>query len=71
MIYVKSFFAGLFAVLVAALIGVLVLAVRFRPTASGTPGWDPLALFRLPLVWIVTLAIFLLGSYWEFRRLAR
>lgn len=68
MIYIKSTLAGIGALGVAALMSVVFLVIKYRPTVSGTPGWDPISLVKSQVVWIVFLLVFAIGFYWEYRR---
>jgi hypothetical protein len=73
-IYLKSTVAGLLAVLAAAILTVVVVAVRLsialRSSDTGAVGWDPISLAK-PLTWLgVVLGIFLAGFFWEFFRVS-
>jgi hypothetical protein len=71
MIYLKSVAAGLAAIIGTAVIALIVLVVKYRPTAHGTPGWDPISLVKLPIVQVTGLLVFVARFYWESRRLSR
>lgn len=67
MIYLNCTLAGLFAVLVAAILTVVVVVVCFstasRSSQTGAVGWDAISLAK-PLMWLVTaLGIFLVGFF--------
>jgi hypothetical protein len=68
MIYIKSTLAGIGALGVAALSGIVFLVIKYRPTPNGTPGWDPISLLKSQLVWVVFLLVFVAGFYWEYRK---
>ena len=72
MIWVKSFFIGLLAVIVMIPIGVIVLALILK-TKSGLPsiGIDIVALSRNLLARLAILLVFALGFLWEYGRLTR
>jgi hypothetical protein len=71
-IYLKCTLAGLFAVLAAAILTVVVvvvcLSIASQSSQTGAVGWDPISLAK-PLTWLVAaLGIFLVGFFWEFFR---
>jgi hypothetical protein len=68
MIYIKSTLAGIGALGITVLMSVGFLVIKYRPTVSGTSGWDPISLLKSQVVWIVLLSIFAVGFYWEYRR---
>jgi hypothetical protein len=74
MIFLKSFAAGLTAVLAMAVaIAVLAIVALFllsaRNQANDTViGWDPVEFGRAPLAWIIFLFAFAAGFYWQYRR---
>ncbi len=73
MILVKSFLVGLVAVILAAILSLVSLVVRISLFASpkrGTAvGIDPVSIVRSqPWTWVLGLAAFCLGFYWEYRR---
>jgi hypothetical protein len=72
MVYFKSLFAGLIAVIVASILSPFVMALYLylfrRPSLSETIGWDPISFGRQPFSWLLGTLIFLLGFLWEFRR---
>jgi hypothetical protein len=63
MMYLKSAAVGLAALLAIAFATFLVLVVKYRPAAHGTPGWDPIPLVKLPIVQALALLIFGAGFY--------
>jgi uncharacterized BrkB/YihY/UPF0761 family membrane protein len=75
MIFVKSFCVGLLASVgvllvlgIAAVIGLMV-ASRMSSGAQDSIGWDPISLRRpLPALLLILLP-FVLGFWWEYRRL--
>jgi uncharacterized BrkB/YihY/UPF0761 family membrane protein len=74
MIYVKCALAGLLAVLAAAMllaivvvVGISIASSSLQSSQAGSVGWDPISLAR-PFTWLVVLGIFLVGFFWEFRR---
>jgi hypothetical protein len=72
MIYLKSIFAGLLAVLLAAVLTIIVvtvyLSIASRSSQTGAIGWDPISIAKpLPWIWVV-LGIFGVGFLWEFFR---
>jgi hypothetical protein len=67
MIYVKSIFAGLAAVIVTSIVIVLWLSV----TTQEQVGIDVISVAKSPVAWIYVLVLFGLGFGWEFRRLAK
>jgi len=70
MIYVKSVLAGLLAVFVASIL-ILLAVIAYMSivynVGGGSIGWDPVSLTS-PFTWLVNLAIFFGGFFWEFRR---
>jgi hypothetical protein len=70
MIYVKSVLAGLLAVFVASIL-ILLAVIAYMSivynVGGGSIGWDPISLTS-PFTWLVNLAIFFGGFFWEFRR---
>jgi hypothetical protein len=70
MIFVKSAMAGIAAVFLSCLV-LFVCVVGYLSLASkpysGPAQWDPVSVNR-PFFWLVALAIFLAGFFWEFRR---
>ncbi len=76
MIFLKSFAAGLIAVLattiVIAILGIVTLLVLSARNHSEDTviGWDPVEFGRAPLAWIIFLFAFAAGFYWQYRRLA-
>jgi hypothetical protein len=75
MILLKSIFAGLIGVLIAAIVLPIVIVIyfawRFPPHKPGEAavGFDLVSVARWPVTWIVAAIIFSLGFYWEYRRL--
>jgi hypothetical protein len=76
MILLKSIFAGLLAVFIAAIVlpmGIAgYLTWRLPPDKPGKEvavGFDPVAAARSRVSWIVAAIVFGLGFYWEYRRL--
>ena len=72
MVYLKSLVAGTLAVALAAALSIILIGLYFyfvyRPGADEGVGWDPTSFARQPLIWAITVAIFLAGFAWEFRR---
>ena len=69
MAYIKGMLAGLVAVVVCALVvpNVVVLV----PTIQYRPRVNPIFLAAdWPMGWALAVAIFAVGFYWEFRRIA-
>jgi hypothetical protein len=69
MIYLKSIFAGLLAVFLAAVLTIIVatvyLSIASRSSQIGAVGWDPISIAKpLPWIWVV-LGIFGAGFFWE------
>jgi hypothetical protein len=70
MIYVKSVLAGILAMLGASILIALVMGAYVSIAynlGGGSIGWDPISLTS-PFTWLVNLAIFSGGFFWEFRR---
>jgi uncharacterized BrkB/YihY/UPF0761 family membrane protein len=74
MIILKSFAAGLLAVLAAAILitilaiaALLVLSARNHAEDTSI-GWDPVAFGREPLPWIIFLFVFAIGFYLQYRK---
>jgi hypothetical protein len=66
-IYVKSIFAGLAAVIVTSII----LLIWVSATREGQFGIDVISLIKSPIAWIYVFVLFGLGFGWELRRLAK
>ena len=80
MIVLKSIFAGVLAVVIAAMVfavviptvSVLYLSWRLPPEKSVKGiglSFDPVAALRSPVSWITAVIVFSLGFYLEYRRL--
>jgi hypothetical protein len=81
MIYLKSILAGVCALVLSVVLlpigfiiynfGVLLFG-RSHGTGRGEVGWDLRSMFANSVIpWMIVLAIFGLGFYWEFRRASR
>jgi len=74
MLYIKSVFAGMAAVVISVvlfpLVGIPAYKLIVRPGAE-VVGWDPVAAAKSPTVWLAVLIIFAGGFTWEFRRLRK
>lgn len=76
MVYIKSFVVGLvataFAVAGSVIVFLVIATIKARNLPEGTSwGWDPISLLH-PSPWLLLfLAVFCLGFYWEYRRVAR
>ena len=77
MVFLKSILAGSAAVVVAVIASLIVMGVYLwihRPADtgadSGAVGWDPISLTK-PGIWLLVIAIFLVGFVWEFLRAIR
>jgi hypothetical protein len=72
MVYIKSTLVGILALFVATIVYVVSLAyvfLRKYPPPPGTHvGINLLVLLDRPLYWLIAVAAFALGFYWEFRR---
>jgi len=78
MIYLKSFLAGIIVLILSALLISICLVVFFivyqklHPGVGIMVGLDfPLLFHENVIPWILPLAIFCLGFWWEFRRASR
>ena len=73
MIFLKSIFAGLLAVVIAAMVLPMIVCVyltsRLPRDQETAVGFDLVAAARLPVTWIIVAIVFALGFYWEYRRL--
>jgi hypothetical protein len=73
MIYLKSAVAGIAAVFALAILTVFAMGIyvwiAFHPAGNGVAQWDPISLTK-PLTWFVIIGVFLIGFFWEFRRVA-
>jgi len=69
-IFLKSALAGLLSVVLVAILDLVVLIVRAGKPEPGTEiGFDPVSMFKSsPVYGITALAVFVLGFYWEYRR---
>jgi hypothetical protein len=76
MVYLKSFAAGIVAVVLAALLvliaAVVYLNLFFKHAEDQAIGWDPISLVRSsPWLSVLALLVFLAGYFWELRRATR
>ena len=74
MIFLKSIFAGLLAVLIAAIVLPVSVCVYLTWTAhpgnNEAIGFDPISMVRSsPYLWIIPVLVFGLGFYLEYTRL--
>jgi len=73
MIDLKSALAGIAAVVALAILTIFVtvvyVSVASHPAGNGVAQWDPISLTS-PLTWLVIIGAFLVGFFWEFRRVA-
>jgi len=69
-IFVKSILAGLLSLILAAILYLVVLFTRLPKSEAGTEiGIDPVSMFKSsPLFGITAMIVFVLGFYWEYRR---
>jgi hypothetical protein len=74
MAYIKSTLVGIFTLLVASiayLIAMIIILLRKYAPPPGVVaevGFDLSAIINRPSFWVVAIAAFALGFYWEFRR---
>ena len=71
MIYLKSIFAGLAAVMVTSIVLAIILMVWLSLTTREQVGIDVISVARWPVAWIYLLVLFGLGFGCELRRLAK
>lgn len=81
MIYLKSFLAGIAALLISALlvpVGWILAQILFymlyKPEGMfrGEVGWDVVSIMRNSVIpWLIILVVFSAGFCWEFRRASR
>jgi len=76
--YVKSFLAGVFAVLGSLFVLLLALVIGMvgynvlHPPAVGAHPWDPISsIYQKPAVWLTAALIFCAAFLWRYRRFAR
>ncbi len=75
MIYLKSAFAGVVAVMAAVLVTAVfvfvLLGIKSRDLPVGQAiSWDPISFYRNSLVaWVCMALAFVIGFAWEYRRL--
>jgi len=71
-IYIKSTLVGIVALFVATIIYFVcvtsILMRKYPPPPGGEVSFDLRVLVNSPLFWLVALAAFALGFYWEFHR---
>ena len=73
MAYIKGTFVGLFTWFIAT-IGYVIIApvvfLRMHPPPPGVAevGFDLRVFFNSPLYWLIAIAAFAFGFYWQFRR---
>jgi hypothetical protein len=72
MAYIKSTLVGIFTFFIATIAYIVIFPVvfiRMYPPPPGVHvGIDLRVFFGNPLFWLIALAAFALGFYWEFRR---
>jgi len=72
MIYIKSIVVGIVTLFAATIVYVVcttsVFMRRYQPPPGGEVSFDLRALVYSQLFWLIALAAFALGFYWEFRR---
>jgi hypothetical protein len=72
MIYFKSTIAGLAALLLAVAViyiaALIAIAVIFRSSGIDLPIWHVHT--ESPAFWLLVVVVFVLGFFWEFRRLS-
>jgi len=74
MIYLKSFVAGIVAVVIflaclpfiMTIVGFIIVALK-----SGEFGWDIVAMLKRPFAWIALFLAFSIGFIWKYLTLAR
>ena len=70
--YLKSLIAGTVALAIAVALSPIVMGIYFffvyRPEANGAIGWDPTSAAKQPLIWAISVLIFVAAFVWEFRR---
>jgi len=71
MIYLKSFFAGLAAVIVTSIVLVIILTVWLSVTTREQVGIDIISIARWPDAWMYLIVLFGLGFGWKLRRLVK
>jgi hypothetical protein len=78
MIFLKSILAGLLSLVVAGILALsyVIFKLARLPRAEGEAvGLDPVSMAKSwaksPLAWIIGVAAFALGSYWEYRRVIK
>jgi hypothetical protein len=72
MTYIKSALVGLFTLFIATIAYVVIFPfvyLRMYPPPPGVAhvGFDLRVFFTNPLYWLIAIAAFALGFYWEFR----
>ncbi len=72
MIYIKSTLVGIVTLFVTTIAYLLCVPLIFMRTHPPPPGaevaFDVRGLLNSPLFWLIAVAAFALGFYWEFRR---
>ena len=73
MIFIKSFLAGVAALVVALILFFYLYGVFFVPKAppGTTIGLDVRIFIEQPIFWLILLLAFATTFYWEFRRASR
>ena len=71
MIYLKSFFAGLAAVIVTSIVLLIILTVWLSVTTREQVGIDIISIARWPDAWMYLIVLFGLGFGWKLRRLVK
>jgi hypothetical protein len=75
MVYLKSVFAGITAVIVSAvvlpIVAMMVPTIRYRRGESYGIGFDPSLLAHWPVAWVIGAVIFGAAFYWEFQKASR
>jgi hypothetical protein len=72
MAYIKGTLVGIVALLIAIFVYgvtmIIVLSRKYAPPPVGEINFDLLSIFNRPSFWVIALAVFALGFYWEVRR---
>jgi len=66
MIYLKSVFGGLVALVLSAVLIPIIMALAYKSSGTEGFGWDPVSFVKRPVAWILILLILSPGFFLGF-----
>jgi hypothetical protein len=72
MLYIKSTLVGVFTFVIATIAYIIIASAvfmrKYAPPPGTEVGFDLSTLLTRPLFWLIAIAAFALGFYWQFHR---